>query len=55
MLILIGQPMYKVKSEKDFIKQVTRGHNIVASGWAGAYDPLYTLPHPSLTHTRRQS
>ena len=30
------------------MKQVTRGHNIVADGWAGASNPQ---PHANLTHS----
>ena len=35
-------------------KQVTRGHNIVADGWAGASNPLATpKPTPNTqTHTK---
>ena len=34
-------------------KQVTRGHNIVADGWAGASDPHpYPNPLPTLKHTK---
>ena len=32
-------------------KQVTRGHNIVADGWAGAYN-LNSHPHPPRTHSQ---
>ena len=31
-------------------EQVTRGHNIVAAGWAGAFNPhLHPTPIPTLT------
>ena len=41
-------------------KQVTRGHNIVVDGWAGAANPHpYPTPHlnpfPTLTHTQKAS
>ena len=41
-------------------QQVTRGHNIVADGWAGAVNPHpHPMPHPTpfptQTHTRKAS
>ena len=34
-------------------EQVTRGHNIVADGWAGASNPhLQPNPSPTLKHTK---
>ena len=34
------------------LKQVTRGYNIVAHGWAGVYNPIpHPLPHSSNTNT----
>ena len=37
-------------------KQVTRGHNIVADGWAGAFNPHpRPNPTPSLKHTQKIS
>ena len=41
-------------------KQVTRGHNIVADGWAGAAKPhphsrTHPTPFPTQTHTRKAS
>ena len=43
-----------------FDKQVTRGHNIVADGWAGAANPhphpmLHPTPLPTQTHTQKAS
>ena len=39
-----------------FKKQVTRGHNIVADGWAGAYKPHpHPNPPPTLIHTQKES
>ena len=39
-------------------KQVTRGHNIIVDGWAGAAHP-HPTPHPTPfpieTHTRKSS
>ena len=39
------------------VKQVTRGHNIVADGWAGASNPhsQSTPPTSILTHTYTKS
>ena len=38
------------------IKQVTRGHNIVVDGWAGASDPHpHPNPPPTLKHTQKVS
>ena len=39
------------------VKQVTRGHNIVADGWAGAANPyshptLHPIPFPTQTLTQ---
>ena len=34
---------------KQEYKQVMRGHNIVADGWAGASNPIHT-PNPTLSH-----
>ena len=35
-------------------KQVTRGHNIVAEGWAGASNPYpHPNPPPTLKHTQK--
>ena len=43
----------KGTESKRAIKQVTRGHNIVADGWAGASNPHpYPIPLPTLTHTK---
>ena len=37
-------------------KQVTRGHNIVADGWAGASNPHpHPYPSPMLKHTQKVS
>ena len=37
-------------------KQVTRGHNIVADGWAGASKPYsHSNPPPTLKHTQKVS
>ena len=37
-------------------KQVTRGHNIVADGWAGASNPHpHPNPHPTLKPTQKVS
>ena len=35
------------------ISQGTRGHNVVADGWAGAYNP-HPHPHPPQTHSQTQ-
>ena len=38
------------------MKQVTRGHNIVADGWAGASNPHpHPDPPPTLKHTQKVS
>ena len=38
------------------IKQVTRGHNTVADGWAGASNPHpHPNPHPTHKHTQKVS
>ena len=38
------------------IQQVTRGHNIVADGWAGASNPHpHPNPHPTLKHMQKVS
>ena len=38
------------------MKQVTRGHNIVADGWAGASNPHpHPNPGPTLKHTQKVS
>ena len=35
---------------------MTRGHNIVADGWAGAYNPYpHPKPPPTLKHTQKAS
>ena len=35
------------------VKQVTRDHNTVTDGWAGAANPhLYPMPHPTPFHYR---
>ena len=37
----------------DVTKQVTRGYNIVANGWEGAYNPHpYPLPPHAHSHTK---
>ena len=37
-------------------EQVTRGHNIVADGWAGASNPPpHPKPPPTLKHTQKVS
>ena len=37
-------------------EQVTRGHNIVADGWAGAANPHpHPTPLPTQTHTQKAS
>ena len=37
-------------------KQLTRGHNIVADGWAGAFNPHpHPNPLPTLKHTQKVS
>ena len=39
-------------SEQLCYKQVTRGHNIVVDGWAGASNPYpHPKPHPIKKHT----
>jgi len=47
----------EIESEKKEKEQVTRGHNIVADGWAGASNPQ-PHPNPTLnsppTHTQTQ-
>ena len=40
----------KKKEEEEIEEQVTRGHNIVADGWAGASNP-HPHPNPHPTHT----
>ena len=40
------------EAQASFIKQVMRGHNIVADGWAGASNPH---PHPNIHHTQKVS
>ena len=48
------------KRETKKEKQVTRGHNIVADGWAGASNPhphpnpIHTLTHTPSTHKHTQ-
>jgi len=38
------------------VEQVTRGHNIVADGWAGASNPQpYPNPYPTLKLTQKVS
>ena len=38
------------------MQQVTRGHNIVADGWAGASNPhTHPNPPPTLKHTQKVS
>ena len=48
--------MKEMKGKREEIEQVTRGHNIVADGWAGAANPHphptpYPTPFPKQTHT----
>ena len=43
MFVEIKRKTRKIRKEQEMIKQVTRGHNIVADGWAGASTPH---PHP---------
>ena len=47
LLRCFGAPKKRMKI-KIAKNQVTRGHNIVADGWAGAYNPH---PHPRPPHT----
>ena len=43
----------EIKNKGKIVKQVTRGHNIVADGWAGASNPHpHQKPPPSLKHTQ---
>ena len=35
-------------------KQVTRGHNIVANGWAGASNPHLDQTHPPMAHKHQK-
>ena len=35
-------------------KQVTRGHNIVADGWAGASNPHFDPTHPPTAHKHQK-
>jgi len=45
-----------LKLHSFFEKQVTRGHNIVADGWAGASNPHpHPNPSPTLKHTQKVS
>ena len=51
-------PLVSVSQAEE--KQVTRGHNIVADGWAGATNPHpHPTPHPTplptQTHTQKAS
>ena len=46
----------KKEGEEEIEEQVTRGHNIVADGWAGAANPHphptpHPTPFPTQTHT----
>ena len=41
---------------KELLEQVTRDHNIVADGWAGASNPHpYPNPQPTHKHTQKVS
>ena len=49
-----GRTKGKRREKKN--EQVTRGHNIVADGWAGASNPYrHRNPPPTLKHTREVS
>ena len=52
--------LWKTRTFPSSLKQVTRGHNIVADGWAGAANPHpHPTPHPTplptQTHTQKAS
>ena len=41
--------LWKTRTFPSSLKQVTRGHNIVADGWAGASNPHpFSNPNPTL-------
>ena len=47
---------HKYAAEMLLYQQVTRGHNIVADGWAGASNPHpHPNPPPTLKHTQKVS
>ena len=50
--LVIGIPVIELQFT-DFWEQVTRGHIIVADGWAGAHNPHPHLAHPKRTYANR--